>query len=517
MTILFSGWYNAGKEASVEERGGLMLTKNIFDGRVHENFFKLLSCKNRIFYSDCVMYLHDYVSKNIDGMPKPDVLDVISNCLATYGDAVKAEEDDFDLGETKRAAVPLTKDMAFRKMRDCGWLVTEAAEDGRTVNVFFTQSAEEQILALRRMSTEKKHHLGGYARSIQDGLARAISPSTKKPFQDALYGVWENARQFSQTIRAIRNSLSDEATKLLNVPGRDYDETLRRFNEYMKQGLEGDLYQLQIAEGVNAELVQSVQKDLDTINFRSEDDEAEVGLYRRLIDDIMDFYPDIEDEEEARDTLDDCLAAIRDAIGPAFEEKMKGIQRTQSLLLNNVMTKITMMCVEDNMVEKDVNSLALALGEMDDDTYEVWDEYRTAGGRLAPLFQPCVGFFLDEDSLAKPRAARSTEVIEEVALAEPTEEICFGEDDLREINPRLSAKNLNRWVSGLLDGRSSMRSEELKIESEEEFENLVSMAISADNALLEYEAVFDEEQSPVRMGRFTVPKFSIVPRSRASS
>lgn len=481
---------------------------------VPQNFYKPLTCRNQAFYADCIIDLHDYISKYIDGLPKNEVLDIIAGCLDTYGNKIIAEEDDFEAESIKRPESPLSKDMAYRKLVNCGWLNEEPSEDGKTRQITFHNYAEEQILAMRRMATEKKIFLGGYARSVLDGLTRTLDPATKRPFQAALFGAWENARMLSQDIRAIRSSLRGEVSKILS-PDHDYNTALKMYNEFMDRAVEGDLYSLQISEGINAKLKQDVQSKLDELNFRDESNAEQMALYNRIIEDIMDCYPDIEDEETARNTFDDCLKAIQDSLGTAYDEKMRSIQHSQSLYLNNAMTKITMMCTEDAMAERDVNILALTFGEMDNDEYEEWEDFRLMLGSGHPMIRhPCGACFLDEASLATPRQYKTYGVVEQVYLEEPETPITFDKTDQREINSRLSAKALNKWAAQILGDKESVHSEEVNIGTLADYERLIALVISADDALVEYEAEFSDSDIPVRQGRFVFPRFTIRKRAQ---
>lgn len=489
------------------------MQKNLFD-IIPKNFFLPLSCSNRHFYADCIVDLQDYVSKNIDGLPKEDVLSIIEQCLKLYGSSVIAEADDFeDDTASRRLDRPLTKEMVFRKLDTCGWFSTEPSEDGRTVLVTMPNYAEEQILALRRMTTEKKFYLGGYAHNIQDELVRTLDPNTKHPFQGALFSAWENAKSLSQSIRAIRNSLRKEVSKILSS-AQDYDTALKNYNAFMDRAVSGDIYQLQVSEGIDAELKQDVQSKIDAINFRDENNQEQMALFNRIITDIMDFYPDIEDEEEARRTLEDCLSAIMDCLGVSYDEKMSSIRATQCKYLNNAMTKITMICTEDNMVEHDINLLALALGDMDSEEFEEWELFRSGGQKNHHMFQPFGACYIDENSLYKPRVRRNDEAADEILLDEPESPVEFTNKDRKEINPRLAAKALNKWMQVQLKGREQIRSDEIRLDTTEDFEKLIAVAISGDNAHVEYEATFDPGGQTVSVGKFTMPVFTLGARQK---
>ena len=159
---------------------------DMFAARVNQNFFNLLTGKNQSFYAYCILTLYDQSTmSNSADFDRGRVNFIISDCMEVFRDRLAGEEIEEEPSapltgqERISRSLPLTKELVFYRLRNCGWLDVEIDETHRQL-ISFTLGALQIMPALIKMSRPARASLGGYTRNIIDNLS-AVKTS-KHPF-----------------------------------------------------------------------------------------------------------------------------------------------------------------------------------------------------------------------------------------------------------------------------------------------------------------------------------------------
>ena len=473
---------------------------NVFE-YIPESFFMPLSCSNRQFYADCILALQEQVANSEDGViTKEDAFYIIQKILDAYGGTVitEGDEDDPDYRQESLLDRPLAKDQAYRKLLRCGWLVTEPSEDGRSTVISLPDYAEEMTMALTRIATPKKIYLGGYTRSIQEALSRV--GESRHPYREAFYSAWENTRTLGKEIRHIRSSMREELDKIVD-PANGYAKAMELYREYLDRALSGDLRKLQIDEGITAQISREIAKSLEQIQY----DDA---LYDSLVEDVLDFYPNIHDQNEAAAHLAKCIDTIYKNLCCEMEARLDRICAIQTKYQRNASMKISMCTTDEHNLDSTINSIVMHLGALEDEELDDLLEALPPELRGSGLFWTPGVTFLDEESLYKPRARSQLERADALSLPEETP-LAFDATDSAVCSNRYSVQNLNDWSRTVLAGRESICSEELQIDSREAFEQLVAAVINGDDEGLDYRIDFDPERPNQVVNGCSIPYFTL--------
>ena len=473
---------------------------NLFDV-VPANFFLPISCSNRRFYADCIIDLYEYLTVNGQFYIDKDIVyAVIDNCLSKYQGTLLYEPDEDAPVSQLQLEKPLTKEMVFRKLSNCGWLETEFDADGKTKLVSFPNYAEDQIKSMQKIMHPTKIYLGGYARSIIEALNDVFK--VDKPYEGAFVSAIENTKTLMQEVRHIRSSLQKDISEILSC--KDYQEAARLLDQYFDKALAGDLHKLQIEEGITSQMRNTIRDCLDRIQM---DDE----LYARLVSGALHYYESIKSEEYAETHICEAINTIKSQLCDGYEVTLRSIINAQAKYLTNANTKIALLCMDNQTADSDINWLARTVSEMTDETFEEWESFFAFGIPDKHMLQLPVATFLDSESLYKARI-RANEGKATTAPMSEQASLEFNLDDMSACISQFGVKACNKRVSQLLSGRSKVRGEEIPIQTKEQFYQLVGILILCNAPGREYNVIFNQEAT-IRRGDFSLPDFEIHART----
>lgn len=471
-----------------------MQITDMFSNLVNRKFFNPLTGKNQSFYTHCILTLYDQsIMTNSADFDRELVNRVIGSCMDQFQDRLADEEVDADDPgqEAPSTACPLTRELVFYRLRNCGWLDVDIDEARRQV-VSFTLSALQIMPALMKMSKPAKASLGGYTRNIIENL-EAVK-TARHPFQDAFQLAFENTTAFMQAMSLIAVTIRHDIQAVLDCG--EFSEMTAMLMDYLDNYIEGDYYKLQFQENLTSGESQRITDLLIDI-------EADPELTAKLVEGAMDALYMTEDDAQLY--IYNIMEVIRSKLCEEYSTRYNAILRTQSKYVSSANIKVSMLMTNQKNVGNTINRLVLALEAMTDGEYLTSDAewVRQLRDRLSLPTAP----FPAAEPLYVARAQPKT-FSDQVDIIRPREKDNLSPADLSSCISKYSLDTTNRKLRNLLDGRERLTAAELPLETREDYFNMAALAIFGSDPASDFQVEF-VKGARIRVQGYDCPGFVV--------
>lgn len=472
---------------------------DMFAARVNQNFFNLLTGKNQSFYAYCILTLYDQSTMaNSADFDRGRVNFIISDCMEVFRDRLADEEIEDELSapltgqERISTSLPLTKELVFYRLRNCGWLDVEIDETHRQL-ISFTLGALQIMPALIKMSRPARASLGGYTRNIIDNLS-AVKTS-KHPYQDAFQLAFENTTAFMQAMQLIAITIRQDIQSVLDCD--DFSQMTKMLMDYLQNYIEGDYYKLQFQENLTSGESQRITDLLIEIERNDE-------VYGRLVDEAKEALS-LSDEQEAQAYIGNMMEVIRSKLCEDYNNRYAGILRTQSKYVSSASIKVSMLMTNQKSAGNAINRIVLALENMGDDEFESseieWvsllrDSLSLPIG-LCPAAEPLY------KAKAQPKAYSG-----KVDVIRPREKRGITPADLSSCISRYSLAASSKKLRKLLGDRDSISAAELPMETKEDYYDMAALAIFGSDIASDFKVEF-VKGSRIQVNGYDCPGFVV--------
>lgn len=434
---------------------------NLFD-KIHPNFFNVLASPNKKMYLDCIFIIYNSVD-SIEESFQGDREYVVQKLIDYFDDIA---EEDFVLDTTNDIKTSTSRQKAnyvINVLKQNGWIGEEELGDYKTSINLFDYSIRV-INLLDDILNSRQEEYTGEIFSVYSIL---------KNF-NIIEGIGVIEQAFIKTNDLIRKLKTLKA----NIYRYYYDVTRNRNKDELQNILEKLLieykqnffdlayYNLKTRDSLpryKRAILAEISKIYDNVNTMDE-------LAHRVMESKR-----INDYNEAFDYLETKLRFISDSFN-ALDNLILDIDRKNEQYISATASKILFLTNHSDDIEGIFNRLFKLV--LKDDEFEFNTILNVAQVRN-----------LDTYSLFNARRPRID--------AEPDELIIT--DDLMDDNERrrylekllknsaYSKSEINKYVSNLLNGSSSVKASELKIETQDDYIRLILIFLYSKSINMDYE------------------------------
>lgn len=475
----------------------MVLNANLFDV-ISENFFNLLSGKNKRFYADCLITLHrEYQTMIPEDFTRTFLLDVVKETLSKHNDSFDIEdveekrllENEYSLVKTN-----VKENLAIARMRKCGWIEISEPDDKNIQLVSFTNAAWMLLPKISEIASPNKVSLGGYTRNIVSNLK--FLKTAKRPYTDAFIHALKLTEDFMKDMDRIRLEIKNDIKNILNC--EDYVLSAKMLGDYLEKSLNGDYYRIQFEEALSERTSMEIA---DYIMDTRDDDE----LMEKLIEGAMDYHSMT--REDAENHIETRLDMIYEHLCRRYNERYDRILTEQRKYISNASAKINAFMVDRKNIRGLVKNLLIELnkepcpGDWIADTDVAWID--TLRQKLTVPGAICLG----DRSLYQTRKAGVIDVsgYDSIPEYEPSEEAF--KQSMQSSQIIYSKKRVEKIIEKRMAGKDAISADEFPLKTKKHLVEMIASAIVTKDEGDKYEIEF--LPSSIRKNGFEAPDFVI--------
>ncbi|MHB9146663.1 MAG: Wadjet anti-phage system protein JetA family protein [Symbiobacteriia bacterium] len=470
---------------------------------IPDRFFSVLASRGKAVYADALFLLYDLYRKNLFGIPREAVVDVLTDLMVEREEAGETE-DDWLAEEPEPVAdrpapppVPVQPSlptdprakasMILRRLKDAGWVDIEIRINyDEYVNLM--DYAIQVLDVLDRIRTRRQAEYRGFV--FQTYLALQ-SEDAQRDGHLALQAAYDQTESLVRELKSLNHNIRRYSERLLQQK-RPQDILAMHFLEYQGEILNRSYHQLKtsdhvsryrprILQAVGAWLrdparVSAAAEGLRVAGQATDPHEAQAEVLRRLT-----FI------EASYSSMDDLLYEI-DRRNAQYAKR--SLEQVRYMLNSSKDTKGYLVDLLKFMGEQ------VAAG--------VWERREEMPAEWQELFTLAATESLEDRSLFAPRRAR--EIMQPLPLArEPVDAAAQARAfrRLRErLANRLTVERVNDYVLAKLGQGVSARASELGVETADDFLMLIHIAAFAANRRASYDIDFTGPRVESAAGRF---------------
>ena len=473
---------------------------NLFDV-ISDKFMLPLYCMNKRFYADCLMKIHSFFQSGARvEISKDELFALIDETLSAYkSQELAPEADSEDVAEDSQEVLvrPLDKRMVFYRIRNCGWINVEDDESGRPVIITLTRQASEFLSAMRNLTTRRQSLLGGYILQINDALENIVDGTIRKhPYTEGLAFAYNGVTNLLQDTRTLRLEITEEIQKIQG--SEDYKEAIDNLNTFLSDASKGKLHALQQEEAINSGHIDAIQQKINQI---ADDDE----LFYALVKDVQTTNTELT-EEEAENMVNHTLSAIQSHTRRGLDDAISRIQDIQSKYLSSARTRLGILSSKNTAV----NELSRIIERLSDVPDDDFDDLFGAKFSL-PIFR----YLSEETSLYKAKQRDyNTAFMPDALSPEPASEDDLDFSEVRR-SQRYSVARSNRYIHKLLQGKSTLGTEDFPLDTPKEWRDLVGVIVNSQSEEREYDVIIKDGKN-IDLHGASIPEITVIPRAAAT-
>lgn len=339
------------------------MTIDKFNQNIPENFFFLITGKNRGFYArvlaDTVNALDMSETFNI---PKTTVLSIIAENIKI---CTPREEDDFQQetmsGQpTTVRGTLITKEYAYGQIKRCGWIVEEESDDLNAITVSLTSLARLQINSLMNFITTDEVYIGNFKNTLFEKFEALLKQKCARPYMDAFKVILECCEGISAAQTRIHDNIRKQAAELLRMTDRD--EAVRIIHSGLDDLNTGEAQKLLIVDGI------------DPMN---QSDIAAAISEIRIDDDIMPWIAaDLQKSkpyltiDDAMDEVESGLRKVELCLSINYGKKVNDLGMIKGSYFSSVMSKLRLLAEDSSTFANEITHFLMRISGMSDGEYE---------------------------------------------------------------------------------------------------------------------------------------------------
>lgn len=457
--------------------------KNIFD-IVHEDLFKPLTSKYRYVYADVIMLIYDRFRTEISyGVNREIVIKVLSDYFDTDDDEISFDDETYFRNARDKA------NGVVSALKNAGWLEYEQGEN-HNVNVSLSDYTIPIIEGMIRVVKEEETEYQGIISQIHASLQN--DELYAKPYELIIMGVSDNTNRLLSELKRLSISIKKHIEK--QVIDLDAEETLELFLAYHNEIGSKAYLRMKTADNISRFRSAIIEK----IGYIMESPE----LMERAVAGYMEVE-ETKDHEEAYEAIISILMDIKSSFY-RLDDIIYEIDRRHSLYLKNAVMRAKFLLSTGSNMEGRIERVLKTISEEDarnDDEF----------------FRMDFSFF--PQSFISPESMRAIPVKKEISVIDDivgSEEISPEDRALRieamrqKNRRRFSKKNINQYVSNLLQGRERLPVTDIEVESKRDLIRIIYISVYAGSRSNVYRV--ERSDKRVRIGGYELPYFEIVKR-----
>lgn len=327
----------------------------IFD-IIPNNFFTILSSKNRRLYTACAMQAFAvYESGSILGVDRKLIADELTIFLEHNDDLFDKSEEDFDdILEAPENARD-TANLVIRRLEECGWIYIDVTSDYQEI-LNFTDVAITMIEALQEICPQQitYDYYDDDADYASPTFTALVNPNEYKGYIYTIYSllanenvdyplmiseVYKNTKLLIRSLRKMDSRMKDYINSVVETS--EIKDLMKRLMEYNDEIFSPTYTKLKTADNIN-------KYRLDIVN-RLESISANEVAMKQIAEDYMFRFrnPSLALDKANRD-LDEMVDVFNQ-----LDEFITGIDEKNKTYINSTIGKVKFLLnEEDNIIGK---------------------------------------------------------------------------------------------------------------------------------------------------------------------
>ena len=463
------------------------MAKNLFD-IIPADFYKPLTSKYKRMYADCILLMFNTFKPEISyGVDR----DTVVRMLMDYFDA-----DDDEITFDDETYVSDSRDKAngvIQQLKNTGWLEYEQEEDHR-VNVVLFEYAIPVIESMNKIIREEETEYQGLISQIHASLQN--DELYIKPYELIIMGVIENTERLVSELKRLNVSIKRHMDKQTN--DMDASEVLEHFFKYHNDI--GSKAYLRMKTGENISYFRS--SIIEKIDYILET----TGIMDKAVHGLMEVRQ-ISDPDLAYETLVSELTDIKSEFY-RLDDIIEEIDSKHMRYMKNAVKRAQFLLTTGNNLEgklsKILNEFSNGINENDESIYELSEIMKVSAYPQR---------YISMESLKTIPVKKDRTDIAMIKTAEvmSAEDRAFYKEALKQENRRrFTRKNINEYVTGLLEGKEKLPVTDIEIKSKRDVIRLIYISIYSGNKANNYK--IKRTSKRVKIGEHEIPYFEIVKR-----
>ena len=353
---------------------------------IPDNFFSLLSSKNKSVYAGCIMEAFKiYEEGSILGIDKKIVVEVLTDYLD------KEMEEILDMEIDEDADKPSSRDKAnfiLRRMEECGWIDIDVTNDYMEVLNFrdYAITIIEALLQIEPQiddyaDTSQKEYRG-YIYTIYSLLTNPMNIE----YGVLMEQVYRNTKLFIRELRKLDSRLKDYIKSI--VDRTEIKDLMESLIDYKVELVDKAYHRLKTSDNVNKYRLEIVNK-LDSFLADPAIMEQIAIAYRVRYANIDDAY-----RRASRD-----ITEMIDIFN-SLDEMITEIDAKNKTYINSTIGKIEFLLKDDNNIPGKINVILKHISNM-----HKKGKVDSAITMVQPIFKLCSYKSVNEASLYTPRGS----------------------------------------------------------------------------------------------------------------
>ena len=355
---------------------------------IPDNFFSLLSSKNKAVYAGCIIEAFKiYEEGSILGIDKKIVVEVLTDYLE------KEAEDIVDMETEEDGDKPSSRDKAnfiLRRMEECGWIDVDVTNDYIEI-LNFRDYAITVIEALLQIEPQIDDYVDGNQKEYRGYIYTIYSLLTNP--MNIEYGVlieqvYRNTKLFIRELRKLDSRLKDYIKTI--VDRTEIKDLMESLIDYKVELVDKAYHRLKTSDNVNKYRLEIVNR-LDAFLCDPAIMEQISIAYRQRYASYDDAY-----RRASRD-----LTEMIDIFN-SLDEMITEIDAKNKTYINSTIGKIEFLLKDDNNIPGKINLILKHISNM-----HKKGKVDSAINMVQPIFKLCSFKSVNEASLYSPRGAYS--------------------------------------------------------------------------------------------------------------
>ncbi len=313
---------------------------------IPENFFSILSSKNKRLYSACAIEAFNvYEQGSIFGIERKIVVDDLVNFLEKNPNLLKLD-DEFDKEDAPTNAREIAN-FVIRRLEECGWIYIDVTSDYLEI-LNFTDYAITIIEALMTLTPTLKYsddddmyvpvfnpnEYNGYIYTIYSLLSNCDNEN----YALMISQVYKNTKLLLRSLRKIDSRMKDYINSV--VENSEIKELMEKLVNYNVELFDASYSKLKTSDNVNKYQL-TIVNELERIQL-------EPSIMEKVIKEYMYRYSPDEASKRANRDIDEMIDVFK-----SLDDFITEIDLKNKTYINSTIGKIKfLLSEEDNIIGK---------------------------------------------------------------------------------------------------------------------------------------------------------------------
>ncbi len=464
--------------------------KNLFQ-ILPVDFFKPLTSKYRQVYADCILLIFNTFKPEISyGVNR----EIVVKALTDYFE-VDDMEMTFDDEETFIKDAREKANAIIASLKSCGWIEYEQ-EKNHQLNVVLFEYAVPIIESMNKVIQEEETEYQGLISQIHASLQN--KDLYAKPYELIIKGVKENTDRLISELKKLNASIKRHMDKQTADMGAS--EIIDHFFEYHKNIGSKAYFRMKTSENISyfrSSIIEKIEEMMEN-----------PGVMERAVLGYMEVEQE-EDKDSAYDILVSELLDVK-SMFYRLDEIVEDIDAKHMRYMKNAVMRARFKLATGNNMEGKLSRILDLLAE---ELNSGSDNGEDISGELASLCNIYTQGYISPESLRAIPVTKKNIIVDDMPegqLMSEEQRLLYKEALKQKNRMRFSRKNINEYVSNLLEGRERMSVEEIAVESKRDLIRIIYISIYAGNRANNY-ALKRTNKRIEKMG-YEFPLFEIIKR-----